>query len=188
MKKFLAAGLLCLSAAGCASAPFTATSVMSLEEMYKNPAIPRKQAVAGDSHKDYLPKLAGIAERRGIVVMEGEIENPEDPDQVIWGFFDRKHSEIAVDSRLTKNEQVVALVHELAHALGPQMGDEDERDVVAQAVACIVCQRLKLDAVNATMAYYTANQAFEVKVLKTLARYAKAIDATAALILTELGR
>jgi hypothetical protein len=183
------AGAAFVAASACATTgQFTTTSLMSLHALYEaNPDAPRAQKVDGDSHKEYVHRLAAIAGRHGIRVMTGQIQDPDDAEAVYWGFYRQDEHLIAIDTRLTPNEQVVALVHEMGHAFGPHLPMPQD-DIVAQAISYIVCQQLKLDVGSATMAYYTADPKFDAMVDKVLMVNAKAIEATATLILEELKR
>ena len=100
--------------------------------------------IRGDSHQDLIAALTGLAGELGYQVV---IEDTGRAD----GYCNPQRRRIAVAARLEPNGRLVALIHELAHALvaedpdAPQL-DYAQGELIAESVAWCVCQTVGLDS------------------------------------------
>jgi hypothetical protein len=100
--------------------------------------------IRGDSHQDLIAALTSLAGEIGYQVV---IEDTGRAD----GICDFKRRRIAIAERLEPNGQLVALIHELAHALvaedpgAPEL-DYAQGELIAESVAFCCCQTIGLDS------------------------------------------
>jgi DNA-binding CsgD family transcriptional regulator len=99
--------------------------------------------IRGGSHQELIAALTGLAAELGCQVV---IEDTGRAD----GYCDLRRRRIAVAERLEPNGRLVALIHELAHAL--VAADPDARaldyaqgELIAESVAWCCCQTVGLD-------------------------------------------
>ncbi len=112
------------------------------------PAVPAPLAapvaeIRGDSHQELITALTGLAGELGYQIV---IEDTGRAD----GTCDLKRRRIAVAERLEPNGRLVALIHELAHALVGEDPDVPALDyaqgeLIAESVAWCCCQTVGLD-------------------------------------------
>ncbi len=112
------------------------------------PAVPAPLAapiaeIRGDSHHDLITALTGLAGELGYQV---DVQDTGRAD----GICDLKRRRIAVAQRLEPNGQLVALIHELAHALVAEEADAPTLDyaqgeLIAESVAFCCAHTVGLD-------------------------------------------
>ena len=100
--------------------------------------------IRGDSHQDLIAALTDLAGEIGYQVI---VEDTGRAD----GYCNAKGRRIAVAARLEPNGRLVALIHELAHALVAEDPDAPALDyaqgeLIAESVAWCSCQTVGLDS------------------------------------------
>jgi antirestriction protein ArdC len=111
------------------------------------PLQPPRAPLVGDSHAHLLPRLEGLAREIDYAVTY----EPLDPE----GLCDRKRRRLHIRQELAPNAQVVALMHELAHALiEPALNlAQALEEVVVEAVAYIASAAVGLDTSADSVGY-----------------------------------
>lgn len=128
----------------------------------------------------YFDKLVAILKEKGwklVVaghVMAGEVE--------LWGYteVDTKTIYLSVDQ--SENNFIHTFIHELSHVMQPMSVHSSDGQVFAEMVACIVTNKLGVDARQQSFAFiakYKNHQEVELK-------YAKQIDQLVDFFLTRL--
>jgi hypothetical protein len=118
------------------------------------PLEPPIAPITGDTLAWALPGLATIATDLGVDVVYESLTEGYD------GSYHPKSRRITINDRPSPNQQVAALVHELAHALAdldrqdqdPQL-DYATGELVAESIAHIVCGFLGLDTSGNSIPY-----------------------------------
>jgi len=118
------------------------------------PLEPPIAEIRGDSHEDLIAELVDLAREVGYAVTFGDT-GPAD------GVCDSHNKRIAVAERLQANGRLVALIHELAHALVAEDRDAPRLDyaqweLVAESVAFCACQIVGLDTSANSIPYLTS--------------------------------
>lgn len=100
---------------------------------------PPIEAIDGDSHSEYLPRLEAFATEIGYTVSYGATGQAN-------GWANASKREIMVSDSLSPNGRVKTLTHEIAHALGIDYTDHErgEAEVIVESVAYIVCSGIGL--------------------------------------------
>lgn len=118
------------------------------------PLEPPIAEVPGDSHEELIAELVSLADELGYTVSfggTGPADRSCNPDR----------KRIAVSERLEANGRLVALIHELAHALVAQDPDAPRLDyaqgeLIAESVAFCCCQTVGLDTSANSIPYLTS--------------------------------
>ena len=110
--------------------------------------------IRGDSHEDLIAELVALANEIGYTVTFADT-GPAD------GVCDSHDKRIAVAERLQPNGRLVALIHELAHALFAEDPDAPRLDyaqgeLIAESVAFCACQTVGLDTSANSIPYLTS--------------------------------
>jgi antirestriction protein ArdC len=118
------------------------------------PLEPPIAEIRGDSHEDLIAELISLAHEIGYTVSFGDT-GPAD------GVCAIKDKRIAVAERLEANGRLVALIHELAHALVAEDPDAPRLDyaqgeLIAESVAFCCCQTVGLDISANSIPYLTS--------------------------------
>jgi hypothetical protein len=100
--------------------------------------------IRGDSHQELIVALTGLAGELGYQVVVQDTGRAD-------GLCDLKGRRIAVAERLEPNGRLVALIHELAHALVAEdpdapLLDYAQGELIAESVAWCCCQTVGLDS------------------------------------------
>jgi hypothetical protein len=132
-----------------------------------------RHPIEGDSHADYLPKLAALAEGMG-----WRIEYRDLSDHPAGGWANRDEKLIVVDSSEAPNAQVRIAVHELSHASGVSYKDygREHAEVICETAAVIVCGSIGLDTSGESVPYAAGWCHGDAEKIRELA---ETIDATA---------
>jgi antirestriction protein ArdC len=118
------------------------------------PLEPPIDDVRGDSHEDLIAELVELAREIGYTVNFADT-GPAD------GTCNLPSKRIAVAERLEANGRLVALIHELAHALVAEDPDAPRLDyaqgeLIAESVAFCCCQTVGLDTSANSIPYLTS--------------------------------
>jgi len=118
------------------------------------PLKPPIAEIRGDSHEDLIAELIDLAREVGYAVTLCDT-GPAD------GVCDSHNKRIAVAERLQANGRLVALIHELAHALvaedpGAPRLDYAQGELIAESVAFCACQTIGLDTSANSIPYLTS--------------------------------
>lgn len=100
--------------------------------------------IAGDSHQDLIARLVSLADEVGYTVTVGDTGRAD-------GSCSPESRQIAVAERLEANGRLVALIHELAHALvaedpGAPKLSYAQGELIAESVAFCCGQTVGLDS------------------------------------------
>ncbi len=110
--------------------------------------------IRGDSHEDLITALVALVEELGYTVTFCDTGSAD-------GVCDSHDRRIAVAERLQPNGRLVALIHELAHALVAEDPDAPRLDyaqgeLIAESVAFCACQTVGLDTSANSIPYLTS--------------------------------
>ena len=118
------------------------------------PLQPPIAEIRGDSHEDLIAELVALADEIGYTVTFCDTGTAD-------GLCDSHDKRIAVAERLEANGRLVALIHELAHALlaedpdAPRL-DYAQGELIAESVAFCACQTVGLDTSANSIPYLTS--------------------------------
>jgi antirestriction protein ArdC len=118
------------------------------------PLVPPIAEIRGDSHEDLIAALVGLAREIGYAVTFGDT-GPAD------GICNAQSKRIVLAERLEANGRLVALIHELAHALVAEDRDAPRLDyaqgeLIAESIAFCSCQTVGLDTSANSIPYLTS--------------------------------
>jgi len=137
--------------------------------------------IVGDSHARYFER--GVARAKALGVKDVFVEELPAPYQNNLGLYFYHTKTIYIEIAQSKNNQLGTLFHEIAHHLQPiELRHTVNADVFAEAVAFLVCERLKLDSVIPSFSYLRLLPRYSETVMK----YAWEIDGAAETILKGL--
>ena len=161
-------------------APFKLTAVFDVSQTDPLPDTepaalePPSRPIAGDSHRELLPRLEALAGE-----LHYAVEYRDLGEKRCDGWCDSGRRLIVVGSHLAENAQVRVLVHELAHALGigyEEFGRE-RAEVLVDCATYLVLQTVGLD-VSGESVPYVADWG-EDGALEAVQAFAGRIDAVA---------
>src|SRR3982751_4101923 len=138
----IAAVVLLVCSAACATAsptPVSLTRMMQLQLREQAGTYPDSWLIDGDTHAPQLAALIAWSERHGIVVTHASLKarhllGSAQPGYGGWV--------VLLSQDISPDAQLRTLVHELGHVYGPKVSTENEREVIAELVSAMVCQRL----------------------------------------------
>lgn len=165
----------------CASVPLplsvTALTTMQLRE--RAGLYPPCCELPGASHTAQLAAVKRWADREGIVVTSADLHrrNLRGSTQAGYG-----GPVVLLDRSLSPNGELFTLLHELGHLYGPQPAIELEREVIAELIAAMVCQRLGLDVWPQATSYLAMRVPDLELQTQTVQRYGARIDTTAEML------
>jgi hypothetical protein len=150
MRGLLIAALLSLSA--CASVvPLSVTALTTMQLRERAGLYPADWIVSGSAHASQLAALKAWAEDNEIVVVTANLRplglRGSAQPGYLGGWI------IRLDRRLEPDAQLWTLLHELGHIYGPNARTEEEREVIAELVAALVCARVGLNVWPQVTAY-----------------------------------
>ncbi len=182
MKRLLIV-LVALAPLGCFEpTAMTVASQLRLFETHNVPYQPVRH-IPGDSHQRYFKPLVALAASLDVhVLLADDLQPPE-----LWGFH--KGGLIVLRGTLSPNGLVATLLHEIGHVVQPYSYTSSrlEREVFAETVSYLVCQRLGLDIGQASLAYMRPNNAeARAIILSALVRQCRQIDTAVAFIMQKL--
>lgn len=142
MKRLVLALTLLLGA--CATAtpqPASLTAMMQMQ-MREQAGIYSDWHVEGNAHQAQYDRLVRWVEQNDIVVSMAKLEKRELRGSTQLGY---KGWVILLHHSLSVDAKLWTLLHELAHLFGPEGRTEQEREVIAELTAAMVCERLGLN-------------------------------------------
>jgi antirestriction protein ArdC len=139
------------------------------------------QPLTGESHAEWLPKLAAYAAGLGYAMSEEQLR------EGVGGFCDPVAKRIVLNANRAQNAKVATAIHEIAHAHGIDYTDytRPQAEVIVESVAYMVCQSVGLEA-DASAVPYLADWD-DTDDLDALTRFAGTVDELANKIETGIG-
>lgn len=176
--------LLALSACASAPVPLSLTAMMRMQ-LRERAGLYGDSEVPDATHEPHYRQLIAWAERHKIIVSEAAlgqrgIRGSSQPG--VGGWI------ILIERDIPTNDKLTTLLHELGHIYGPSARTEQEREVIAELVAAMVCQRLGLD-VWPQSASYLAGRVPDLELqTRTVQREGVKLDALVAALTKAAGR
>lgn len=173
MRAILAAGLLAMTA--CVSVvPVSVTTLPRVQLREQAGMYPPEWIVEGDSHAAQLATLTAWSEHNEIIVTTAKLDSRHLRGSAQYGYHGWV---VLLDDTLSPNAKLWTLVHELTHIYGPRAPVEEDREVIAELTAAMVCERLGLNVWPQSTSYLASRAPDLERQTATVQRYGWKIDA-----------
>jgi hypothetical protein len=182
----IAAGLALLSVA-CVSnpTPVSLTAMMHVQIREQAGLYPPDWVVTGSAHAGQLATLKAWAEHNEIVVTVAKLNTRHLLGSTQPGYGGWV---ILLSQDIEPDAQLRTLLHELGHVYGPKAPTEPEREVIAEMVSAMTCERLGLHVWPQATAYLaTVVPDLELQT-RTVQREGVKLDALVAALTKAAGR
>lgn len=139
-----------LSACATAPVPLSLGALTRLQIQERAGLFPPDCGVDGHAHEAQYVTLAAWAERNNIVVAPAVLSRRNIRGSVQQGYGGWI---VLIGRDLSPDEKLYTLLHELGHIYGPRPPTDDDREMMAEMIAAMVCERIGMNVWPQTTCY-----------------------------------